>query len=306
MEALSLDETWLDGASATDLDALAQALLDGRVGAQFSVGSVQHAGFGEGAARFLHGLRGTDPQRVAWMLQRLSRERSRADDRYSRVASLVWSGVRDGDPSIRDTKVVLDGIFNRAESHVLIATFVLYDGLSVFAALTDRLRLRPDIAVDLYVNLPSESGRDEDESADAAHFLESFARKHWPSDLPLPAIYYDPETRRHGAKRATLHAKCVVVDHRWAFVTSANFTEAAQERSTRSADRVVTRPSGPGILHAHAIPTACAPEASIRSGVDSTCSRLARERPLAGGFRGLARRARLPAPMVEVAPRRDP
>ena len=76
--------------------------------------------------------------------------------------------------------------------------------------------------------------------------------------------------------------------------------------STRSADRVVTRPSGPGILHAHAIPTACAPEASIRSGVDSTCSRLARERPLAGGFRGLARRARLPAPMVEVAPRRDP
>jgi len=231
MEALSLDETWLDGASATDLDALAQALLDGRVGAQFSVGSVQHAGFGEGAARFLHGLRGTDPQRVAWMLQRLSRERSRADDRYSRVASLVWSGVRDGDPSIRDTKVVLDDIFNRAESHVLIATFVLYDGLSVFAALTDRLRLRPDIAVDLYVNLPSESGRDEDESADAAHFLESFARKHWPSDLPLPAIYYDPETRRHGAKRATLHAKCVVVDHRWAFVTSANFTEAAQERN---------------------------------------------------------------------------
>jgi phosphatidylserine/phosphatidylglycerophosphate/cardiolipin synthase-like enzyme len=28
-----------------------------------------------------------------------------------------------------------------------------------------------------------------------------------------------------------LHAKCVVVDERWAFVTSANFTEAAQERN---------------------------------------------------------------------------
>ena len=228
---MNIDETWLDGANATDLEALAQALLDGRVGAQFSTGSVQHAGFGEGAARFLGGFRGTDPQIVAWMLQRLSRERRRADNRYAGVASLVWSGASARDQSIRDTKVVLDGIFSRAESHVLIATFVIYDGLSVFAALTDRLRLHPEIAVDLYVNLPSASGRDEDEAADAAHFLESFGRNHWPSDLPLPAIYYDPETRKHGVKRATLHAKCVVVDQRWAFVTSANFTEAAQERN---------------------------------------------------------------------------
>ena len=228
---MSIDDTWLDGANPTDLAALAQALLEGRVGTQFSTASVQLAGFGEGAARFLAGVRGTDPKVVAWMLQRLSRERRRADDRYASVASLVWSGASAGDPAIRDTKVVLDGIFARAERHVLIATFVIYDGAAVFACLADRLRLRPEIEVDLYVNLPSESGRDEDEAADTARFVESFARNHWPSDLRLPAIYYDPETRKHGVKRATLHAKCVVVDERWAFVTSANFTEAAQERN---------------------------------------------------------------------------
>jgi phosphatidylserine/phosphatidylglycerophosphate/cardiolipin synthase-like enzyme len=33
------------------------------------------------------------------------------------------------------------------------------------------------------------------------------------------------------AKRSCLHAKCVVVDRRVAFVTSANFTEAAQTRN---------------------------------------------------------------------------
>ncbi len=49
--------------------------------------------------------------------------------------------------------------------------------------------------------------------------------------MRLPAIYYDPETLRRGVKQASLHAKCVVVDRRWAFVTSANFTEAAQERN---------------------------------------------------------------------------
>ena len=228
---MSIDDAWLDAANAADLDALAQALLDGRIGAPFSTGSIQLAGFREGAAKFLNSLRGSDPRVVAWMLQRLSRERSRADNRYASVASLVWSGASEGEQATRDTKVVLDGIFSRAESHVLIATFVIYDGMSVFARLTDRLRLRPEIDVDLYVNLPSESGRDEDEAADAAHFVEFFARRHWPSDVPMPAIHYDPETRKHGTKRATLHAKCVVVDRRWAFVTSANFTEAAQERN---------------------------------------------------------------------------
>jgi phosphatidylserine/phosphatidylglycerophosphate/cardiolipin synthase-like enzyme len=35
-----------------------------------------------------------------------------------------------------------------------------------------------------------------------------------------------------GVKRkAALHAKCVVIDGRAAFVSSANFTEAAQERN---------------------------------------------------------------------------
>jgi phosphatidylserine/phosphatidylglycerophosphate/cardiolipin synthase-like enzyme len=143
----------------------------------------------------------------------------------------VWSGASAGDPSIRDTRVVLDGLFGRAERHVLIATFVVYDGLRVFARLADRLRLHPEIEVELFVNLPSVTGHDEDEAADAAWFVEHFARAHWPPDVRMPAIYYDPETRKHGAKRATLHAKCVVVDERWAFVTSANFTEAAQERN---------------------------------------------------------------------------
>lgn len=228
---MNVDDAWLDAANPDDLSALAEALLSGRIGAQFAVGSVQLAGFREDAARFLESMRGVDPRAVAWMLKRLSRERSRADDRHASVASLVWSGASEGDQGIRDTKAVLDGIFSRAERHVLISTYVIYDGLRVFASLSDRLRLRPEIDVDLYVNLPRGGGPDEDERADVDHFVASFARYHWPRDVRLPAIYYDPESRRSGEKRVTLHAKCVVVDRRWALVTSANFTEAAQERN---------------------------------------------------------------------------
>lgn len=45
-------------------------------------------------------------------------------------------------------------------------------------------------------------------------------------------MFYDPRSLELAAeKRACLHAKCVVVDRRAVFVSSANFTEAAQERN---------------------------------------------------------------------------
>jgi phosphatidylserine/phosphatidylglycerophosphate/cardiolipin synthase-like enzyme len=45
-------------------------------------------------------------------------------------------------------------------------------------------------------------------------------------------VYFDPRSvAEPGKKRAVLRAKCVVVDDAQVFVTSANFTEAAQERN---------------------------------------------------------------------------
>lgn len=224
-------DAWLDEATAADLDALAQCILDGRIPSLASDAAILHAGFGEGAVTFLRELQGTSSKAAAWVLRRLARERRTSDDRHARVAQLVWSGDAHDDEAIRDTRVVLDDLFRRAERHVLLATYVIYEGLAVFRALAARVRSIPSLGVDLYVNLFSKSGQPFDEQRDVAEFLDTFKRQHWPSDLRLPNIYYDPETRRLGAERSSLHAKCVVVDDRWAFVTSANFTEAAQERN---------------------------------------------------------------------------
>jgi phosphatidylserine/phosphatidylglycerophosphate/cardiolipin synthase-like enzyme len=228
---VTVDDEWLDQANPVDLEVLASALLDGRLAAPFSTGSVRLLGLDPAASAFLAGLGGADPRMPARLLQRLAKERRRADDRYAGVARLVWSGPVEGDPSIRDTRVVVDSLFADAERHVLISTMVIYNGRAVFASLAKRLRARPEIAVEIYVHLPSTPGQAWDEPAEVARFLESFARDNWPRDLPIPPIYYDPEGRKLGEKRSTLHAKCVVVDDRWALVTSANFTEAAQERN---------------------------------------------------------------------------
>ncbi|MFN9879181.1 MAG: phospholipase D-like domain-containing protein, partial [Planctomycetota bacterium] len=55
---------------------------------------------------------------------------------------------------------------------------------------------------------------------------------HWPRAARLPAIYYDPRALRlEMNERASLHAKAIIVDGHQVFITSANFTEAAQERN---------------------------------------------------------------------------
>lgn len=217
-----MDDAWLDSANPADLEAVAAALLDGRVSAPFSAGALQRMGV-DHAGPLLESLAGTPPEVVAWMLQRLAKERRSADDRYARVASLVWSGAAEGEQSIRDTRVVLDGLFARAERHVLVSTYVVYNGRAVFTELARRMRERPGLEVELFMNQPKD--------IEIRDYLDDFARRHWPEGTRLPAIYFDPEAAREGAKQTTLHAKCVVVDDRWAFVTSANFTEAAQERN---------------------------------------------------------------------------
>lgn len=48
-------------------------------------------------------------------------------------------------------------------------------------------------------------------------------------------LYYDPRSLSlNGTEKATWHAKVVVVDEETSFVTSANFTEWAQQRNVEA------------------------------------------------------------------------
>jgi phosphatidylserine/phosphatidylglycerophosphate/cardiolipin synthase-like enzyme len=79
-------------------------------------------------------------------------------------------------------------------------------------------------------------------------FVHRFREKEWPGKR-LPEVYYDPRSLEAELdKRSSLHAKCIVIDRKIAFVSSANFTEAAHARnievgtlvhSERFADQVV-------------------------------------------------------------------
>lgn len=215
---------WVTDANPADLDLVAQALDDGRLSLHGATATaVQRLGLGDAGAvlSLLDTIPGASPATVAWCLRRLAAERRAAMDRHARGAQLVWSGLGEA-PALRDTRAVLAEVCARAERHVLLATYVIYDGRRSLSALARRMREAPGLQVDLYVDLRSARRHGMDEPAVVAAWSETFLAEHWPGDVPLPTVWYCP---------TTLHAKCVVVDGRWTFVTSANLTEAAQTRN---------------------------------------------------------------------------
>src|SRR4030081_2346559 len=91
---------------------------------------------------------------------------------------------------------------------------------------------QPTPAVLMFLNIKRPFGETSTDSELIAAFAYRFRTEHWPTDRILPEIYFDPRSLALDAKRkAVLHAKCVVIDEQTAFVSSANFTEAAQERN---------------------------------------------------------------------------
>lgn len=176
-----------------------------------------HAGFG--------------PAQLAVLLRALKVERDETRKARDEV-ELVWTGPEVAGSASRDTSVVMRELFGRAEKSVLLATFALSHADTLLAPLVEQMDRNPDLRVRLFVHIGRRKGETASDAELLRRFAESFRNEHWPGER-APEVFYDPRTLQprgdHG--RISLHAKCVIVDEALAFVTSANFTEAAQLRN---------------------------------------------------------------------------
>jgi phosphatidylserine/phosphatidylglycerophosphate/cardiolipin synthase-like enzyme len=146
------------------------------------------------------------------------------------LVELVTSGP-DVAGMTRDTGVVLRELFAASEHRVLVVGFAVHQGREIFAALAYRMRHRPDLAVRLCLDIRRAPGDTTRSDALLRRFAERFIRHEWPGPR-LPDLFYDPRSLAEGeTHRASLHAKCVVVDGIRALIGSANLTEAAQLRN---------------------------------------------------------------------------
>jgi phosphatidylserine/phosphatidylglycerophosphate/cardiolipin synthase-like enzyme len=127
---------------------------------------------------------------------------------------LVWSGPSPAKSQALDTRAVVQRLFANAEDHVLICGFAFYQAKEIFATLHQRAQHR-DLNIEFFVHF----------SASGMKSQEAFFKHTWPWRDIMPDVYFDP---RSVDGEAAMHAKSVVVDGHTAFVTSANFTTAAQ------------------------------------------------------------------------------
>lgn len=153
-------------------------------------------------------------------------ERAAAAARAPKV-ELVWTGPERIGASSRDTKVVVADLFARARRSVLVSSYSLGSGATLFAPLAERMMEIPSLRVrmffDLTVGEDSKSGP-RPRADYERRFAKRFRESQW-SGPRLPEVFHDPRTIESSG--ISLHAKCVVVDDEFALVTSANTSAAA-------------------------------------------------------------------------------
>ena len=222
--------------SDSDLRALADAIRANRLAPPFSAVSLQRLlppatcpPLAEELQRFVQ--LGFGAQHLVATIQLMLEDRSKrltADE----VIDLVTTGPEARGVTTRDTVVVVREMFANSQDAVLVAGYAVYQGQRVFQALADRMHERPHLEVQMILDIQRGPGDTSAASEIVRRFTDRFRSLQWPPDRRLPELFYDPRSlETESSKRACMHAKCIVVDTRDMFVSSANFTEAAQERN---------------------------------------------------------------------------
>ncbi len=154
-------------------------------------------------------------------------QRPVADD----LIDLVWTGPEVPGIRNRDTSVVVRELFQNAKESVLVAGYAVYQGHVIFKALAEQADKLPGLNVQMYLDVQRPLNDTSSSAELVRRFAERFMNTQWPGRR-LPKLYYDPRSlETEPSLRASLHAKCVVVDKQQAFVSSANFTAAAQTKN---------------------------------------------------------------------------
>lgn len=198
--------------------------------------------FGELARRSMQ------PQHIALLLRAFAAGARPIEDASPRV-EIVVSGP-DASSGARDTGVVTRQLFRRARERVLAVGFAIHQGKSVFKVLADRLDNDDAFEAILCIDVRRQPGTTTVDRDIVRRFASDFVRDEWPGKR-LPRVYYDPRSLDTSARTVSaMHAKCIVIDGQEALVTSANFTEAAQERNIELG-LLVNAPGVAGRIEAH-------------------------------------------------------
>ena len=224
----------LEGLDRPTLVQLAELLEAGLLGAPFTrltIGDHLPAAHAESVAAWLGTLaeRQTSAEPMALALRAFAAG-TRVNEETAPAIEVVVSGP-DPSGTARETSVVTRSLFENAKTRVLAAGFAVHQGHAVFRELAQRHDENEELKVTLCLDVRRPPSNTTIDSLLVEGFARNFFENEWPGRR-APEMFYDPRSLATSqTTRSALHAKCIVVDGSKALVTSANFTEAAQERN---------------------------------------------------------------------------
>lgn len=218
-----------DSFSAGELRSVASALRNGTPATPLALQRLVARGKAEWLAAELARLAAPPPATAAF-LEVLAAERARVEH-LSDSLELVWSGPELPGLRSRDTAAVVRELFGSAQRELLIVGYAIHQGRQLFRVLAERMDQDPDLRVRLVLDVRREHGNTSFEFEILQRFAHDFRTKQWPGER-LPEVFFDPRSLLlEQERRSAMHAKCVVADYDRTLVTSANLTEAAQQRN---------------------------------------------------------------------------
>lgn len=174
--------------------------------------------------------KGFDGPQIAAAIQLVFEARIETEN--AKDIDLVTSGPEGPGSTNRETSAVVRELFSSAQQSVYVIGYAIYQGQKVFEYLCNRMKENPDLAVKFFLEIHRPDNNTTPSNILVSQFATRFKTKQWPDDCRLPEIFYDPRSVSDNLPiRSSMHAKCLVIDERLVFVSSANFTEAAQERN---------------------------------------------------------------------------
>lgn len=221
--------------SASSLRALAASLRDGPLSLGISSNVVrQLVGAGNDVVfdclNEFGKMEGLTPKQTALIIEAIAGTMERSFD-PAILFELVLSGPDVPGVPTEDTAVAFQMLVQETQQEILLVGYAVYGGERIFEPLAERMRVNTELKVTFCLDIARKIGDTSLDSEVVRRFAHEFRHKHWPWP-ELPELFYDPRALSlSGEGRASLHAKCVVVDRRAALITSANFTEAAQRRN---------------------------------------------------------------------------
>jgi phosphatidylserine/phosphatidylglycerophosphate/cardiolipin synthase-like enzyme len=173
---------------------------------------------------------GMTQNHIALLIEAVATAREN-DATPQQLFDLVISGPEVAGVPTADTAATVHSLIENAQSEILLVGYAVHNGKRLFKRLAERMNEAPTLRVTFHLDIPRKLTDTSLASEIVRRFAHEFVAKHWPGEK-LPVLYYDPRALAEDSQqRASLHAKCVIVDRRVALITSANFTEAAQRKN---------------------------------------------------------------------------